>query len=97
MAWNLLSKLRENGLCCHMNGRFVNTFIYANNITIVSPSGISLTICDTYANKHHLIVSPTKTKRMFCPTNNNIKQFSIISKTKNISYVKECCFLRLKI
>ena len=48
----IVYELRENGLCCHMNGRFVNTFIYAKNITIVSPSGISLTICDTYANKH---------------------------------------------
>ena len=24
----LLSKLRENGLGCHMNGQFVGTFIY---------------------------------------------------------------------
>ena len=30
----LLSKLRENGLGCHMTGQFVGTFIYADGITI---------------------------------------------------------------
>ena len=38
----LLSKLRENGLGCHMNGQFVGTFIYADDITILAPSHSSL-------------------------------------------------------
>ena len=33
----VLSKLRENGLGCHMNGQFVGTFIYADDITILAP------------------------------------------------------------
>ena len=46
----LLSKLRESGLGCHMNGQFVGTFIYADDITMLAPSHSSrqsmLTICD---------------------------------------------------
>ena len=38
----LLSKLRENGLGCHMNGQFVDIFIYADDITILAPSHSSL-------------------------------------------------------
>ena len=52
-----------------MNGQFVGTFIYADDITILAPSHSSLqsmlTICDQYASRHHLILNPTKTKCMF--------------------------------
>ena len=58
----LLSKLRENGLGCHMNSQFVGTFIYADDITILAPSHSSLhsmlTICDQY-DRHHLIFNPS--------------------------------------
>ena len=54
----LLSKLTENRLGCHMNGQFVGTFVYADDITILAPSHSSLqsmlTICDQYAkNKNN--------------------------------------------
>ena len=46
----LLSKLRENGLGCHIKGQFVGIFIYADDIIILAPSHSSiqaiLTICD---------------------------------------------------
>ena len=42
-----------------MNGQFVGTFIYADDITILAPYHSSLqsmlTICDQYASRHHLI------------------------------------------
>ena len=38
----LLSKLRENGVGCHMNGQFVDTFIYADDVTILAQSHSSL-------------------------------------------------------
>ena len=67
----LLSKLRENGLGCHMNGQFVGIFIYADDITILAPSHPSLqsrlTICDQYDSRHHQIFNPTK----YFPTNKN--------------------------
>ena len=48
----LLSKLRENGLGCHMNGQFVGTFINTDVITILALSHSSLrsmlTICNSY-------------------------------------------------
>ena len=97
----LLSKLRENGLGCHMNGQFVGTFIYADDITILAPSHSSLqsmlTICDQYASRHHLIFNPTKTKCMFFPTNKNMKQCPVIFKNESIEFVKECCLLGFKI
>ena len=83
-----LSKLRENGLGCHMNGQFVGIFIYADDITILAPSHSSLqsmlTICDQYASRHHLIFNPTKTKCMFFPTNKNMKQWSVIFKNESM-------------
>ena len=30
---DLVSNLKENGLGCHMNSQFLETFIYADNIT----------------------------------------------------------------
>ena len=97
----LLSKLRENGLGCHMNGQFVGTFIYADDITTLAPSHSSLqsmlTICDQYASRHHLIFNPTKTKCMFFPTNKNMKQCPVIFKNESIEFVKECCLLGFKI
>ena len=97
----LLSKLRENGLGCHMNGQFVGTFIYADDTTILTPSHSSLqsmlTICDEYASRHHLIFNPIKIKCMFFPTNKNMKQCPVIFKNESIEFVKECCFLGFKI
>ena len=87
----------------HMNGQFVGTFIYADDITILASSHGSLqvqsmlTICDQYASRHHLIFNPTKTKCMFFPTNKNMKQFPVIFKNESIEFVKECCLLGFKI
>ena len=97
----LLSKLRENRLGCHMNGQFVGTFIYADDITILAPYYSSLqsmlAICDQYASRHHLIFNLTKTKCMFFPTNKNMKQFPVIFKNESIEFVKDCCLLGFKI
>ena len=84
-----------------MNGQFVGTFIYADDITILAPYHSSLqsmlTICDQYASRHHLIFNPTKTKCMFFPTNKNMKQCPVIFKNESIEFVKECCLLGFKI
>ena len=54
-----------------------------------------LTLCDQYANRHHLIFNPTKTKCMLFPTNKNMKQFPATSifKNESIKFVKERCLL----
>ena len=92
----LLSKLKTNGLGCHMNGQFVGTFIYADDITILDLSHSSLqsmlTICDQYASRHNLIFNPTKTIFMFFPANNTMKQFSVIFKNKCINLLKNVVF-----
>ena len=79
-----------------MNGQFVGTFIYADDITILALSHSSLqsmlTICDQYASRHNLIFNPTKTKRMFFPTNNTMKQFSVIFKNKCINLLMNVVF-----
>ena len=97
----LLSKLGENGLGCHMNGQFVGTFIYADDTIILAPSHSSLqsmlTICDQYASRHDLIFNLTKSKCMFFPTNKNMKQCPVIFKNESIEFVKECCLLGFKI
>ena len=94
--YELLSKLRENGLGCHMNGQFVGTFIYADDITILAPSHSSLqsmlTICDQYASRHHMIFNPTKTKCMFFPTNKNMRQCPVIFKMILLNLLKNVVF-----
>ena len=84
-----------------MNGQFVGTFLYADDITILLPSHSSLqsmlTICEQYASRHHLIFNPTNSKCMFFPTKKNIKQFPVIFKNEFIEFVKECCILGFKI
>ena len=78
----LLSKLRENGLGCHMNGQFVGTFIYADDITILAPSHSSLqsmlTICDQYASKN-------KNKNIFISINNDIANLYIEENYTNVN------------
>ena len=98
---DLVSNLKENGLGCHMNSQFLETFIYVDNITTLAQSHSSfqsmLTICDQNASKHHLMFNPTKTKCMFFPTNKNLKQFSITYKNEKIEFVKESCLFGFKI
>ena len=94
----LLSKLKENGLGCYMNGQFVDTFIYADDITILAPSHSSLqsmlTICDQYASRHHLLFNPTKTKCMFFPTNKIMKQFPVVYKMSPLNLFKNVVLQR---
>ena len=79
-----------------MNGQFVGTFIYADDITILAPSHSSLqsmlTICDQYASRHPLIFNPTKTKCMFFPTNKNMKQYPVIFKMSLLNLLKNVVF-----
>ena len=80
----LLSKLRENGLGCHMNSQFVGTFIYADDITILAPSHSSLqsmlTICDQYASKNK-----NKNKNIFISINNDIANLYIEENYTNVN------------
>ena len=64
---NLL--LREQGVGCHMYGTFVGAFCYADDVTLLAPTGMALNAMqDTstcFADVHNLLFNSSKTKCMF--------------------------------
>ena len=61
--------LREQGVGCHMNGMFVGAFCYADDETLLAPTGMALhvmlDICNRFADAHNLLFNSSKTKCMF--------------------------------
>ena len=55
---SLLITLKESGYGCHMNGTFMGTLSYADDITIISPRihGLNkmLSICAEFANTYYI-------------------------------------------
>ena len=37
----LILLLREQGVVCHMNGMFVGAFCYADDVTLLAPTGMA--------------------------------------------------------
>ena len=62
-------KLEAQGLGCHRNGMFVGAFIYADDITTLSPTITSLNkmldTCKQYADDVNLTFNASKTKCMY--------------------------------
>ena len=52
----LILLLREQGVGCHMNGMFVGAFCYADDVTLLAPTGMALNaMLDTrFADAHDL-------------------------------------------
>ena len=65
----LILLLREQGVGCHMNGKFVGAYCYADDVTLLAPTGMALNaMLDTYtrfAAAHNLSFNSSKTKCMF--------------------------------
>ena len=66
----LFCQLRDAGLGCHIGGRFLGAFGYADDVTLLAPSRqalqVMLSICETFANSHSMLFStdpnPAKSK-----------------------------------
>ena len=61
---DLNHRLNSSGIGCHIAGKPTNNFAYADDLAIVCPSTCALnellSICQLFANDHHIIYSPTK-------------------------------------
>ena len=64
----LIVLLMEQGVGCHMNGMLVGAFCYADDVTLPTPTGMSLNAmldkCSRFADAHNLLVNSSKTKCM---------------------------------
>ena len=60
--------LREQGVGCHINGMFVGAFCYADDVTLLAPTGMALNAmldtCTRFADAHNLLFNSSKTKCM---------------------------------
>ena len=65
----LILLLREQDVGCHMNGMFVGAFCYADDVTLLAPTGMALNAmldtCTRFADAHDLSFNSSKTKCMF--------------------------------
>ena len=65
----LIVLLRVQGIGCHMNGMFVGAFCYADDMTLLAPTGMALNAmldtCTRFADAHNLFFNSSKTKNMF--------------------------------
>ena len=61
--------LREQGVGCHMNDMFVGAFCYADDVTLLAPTGMALNAmldtCTRFADAHDVSFNSSKTKCMF--------------------------------
>ena len=61
--------LWEQGVGCHMNDMFVDAFCYADDVTLLAPTGMALNAmldtCTRFADTHNLLFNSSKTKYMF--------------------------------
>ena len=61
---NLLLSLKNNGVGCHVGSEFCGAFGYADDIILLSPSGLQtmLNCCSQFASKYDVIFNPSKSK-----------------------------------
>ena len=68
MLDELILLLREIGVECHRNGMFVEAFGYADDVTLLAPTGMTLSAmldtCSRFAELHNLLFNSSKTKCM---------------------------------
>ena len=65
----LLTRLRESGLGCHIDGVFAGALWYADDIVLLAPSLDTLRhmigICEDYAQELYILFNPSKSKLMY--------------------------------
>ena len=61
---SLLTRLRFSGIGCHINGQFVGTLAYADDVVLMAPSiqGLNklLAICNKWSSENHIQFNPQK-------------------------------------
>ena len=62
----LILTLKELGIGCHLNGKFVGAFIYADDVTLLAPTSMALkamlNTCTDFAASNNLLFNAPKTK-----------------------------------
>ena len=62
----LILAFKELGIDCHLNGMFVGAFIYADDVTLLAPTSMTLKAmlktCTDFAASHNLLFNASKTK-----------------------------------
>ena len=94
----LIDQLKKKGLGCHFSGHFVGCFIYADDITLLSPSRNALNnmldVCKEYAEAYDILFNATKTKCMFFDrTHSTLFDKDIQFMGSPIGFVDKCNFL----
>ena len=60
----LILALKESGIGCHLNGMFVGTFIYADDVTLLAPTSMALkamlSTCTDFAASHNCFLMHQK-------------------------------------
>ena len=73
---DLLEKLKNNGIGCHIGHHFVGALGYADDIILLCPTAYGLMkmikICEDYANEHSILFNGKKSKFMVFGVNGNI-------------------------
>ena len=63
---DLLEKLKQNGIGCHIGHHFAGVYGYADDIILLCPSLAGLMnmmkICEDYANEHDILFNGKKSK-----------------------------------
>ena len=93
---NLFIELKQLGLGCHVGPTFAGAFGYADDVALIAPSIYALkkmiSVCESYAERHHIIFNPTKSK-LLCynvdpsslgPIYLNNQSISIVSHDKHL-------------
>ena len=87
---NLFIELKQLGLGCHVGPTFAGAFGYADDVALMAPSLYALkktiSLCESYAERHHLIFNPTKSK-MLCNNEDPSSLGSIYLNNQSISIV----------
>ena len=62
----LLKRLEETGVGCHMSSRFTGALAYADDITLLAPCKLALSIlvsiCEKYASEFDILFNGSKSK-----------------------------------
>ena len=91
----------KNGLGCHFNGHFVGCFIYAGDITFLTPSREVLTtmldVSGENTEAYAILFNATKTKCFFYRTYSTLFEKYVQFMGSPICFINNCIFLGFSI
>ena len=84
----LFYELKRTCVGCHINQEFAGAFGYADDIVLLSPSldalKHSITICENYAKRFHILFNPIKSKLMCFNVDNTDIIFNLCNQPVSI-------------